>query len=1187
MTAHHPSDDVLRKLVAGELDDATISQIEAHIQTCETVCQPKLDALSQQVREVTADAPALPGYADFVEIGRGGMGVVYEARHVSLNRPVAVKLLRPGLPPEKNAVLAARFRKEAQITGQLQHPGIPPVHDLGETADGRPCMVMRLIRGETLAKRIQVTREKNEPVGNLVGLFEKACDAVAYAHSKGVVHRDLKPQNIMVGSFNAVQVLDWGLAKRLEQVEATTAAETTQATGTVIETDPHDDSKTNAGALLGTVPFMSPEQAGGELDRVDQRSDVFGLGAILCAILTGHPPYASGRGEESLKLMAVRWETEEAFARLDACGADPEVVKLAKGCLAKRPEDRPADARAVANILAGLRAAADDRVRQAELGKVRADTRRRVMMWAGSIVAAVLTVGIAGTLVGLVEANRQKREAKRQEGLAVEEAAEKEKARAAEKDRADGEKRAKGVAEQKRAEAEANLAFAWKGYDLLSQLFGGSRSQSKQPTLDDLAAIARPAIENITKEMVEFGMTHPAEVAEAFNALALLARYYGDSSTSVELFEKAHAARHQVFGPDHEKTLTSANNYAQACSDRGAWKKAIPILEETLKRLSASLGPLDRGTLTTANNLAYAYHNDGQTDKGISLYLETLKRQTDAFGPDNRDTLQSANNLGQAYSDIRLPGKAIPLFEDALKRRINTSGPNDIDTLTTANNLAYAYLLDGQTEKAIPLYEDTLKRQSAVLGPNNRFTLRATANFASVFIVSDVKRAIPLLEDTLKRQLALVGPDTLDTLGTTHFLARAYQTAGRSDKAVPLFVDTLKRATAAGVPNRFTLMVANSLAHAYHYGEGLGLAIPLYQDTLKRQADAFGPDDRDTLQTANNLGQAFSDARDYPRAIPLLADTLTRRTVVFGPDHRETLQTANNLAFAYAAVGAPDKAFALYGDTLKRLDSAFGPSDRDALQAAHNLAHAYLSFDLPERALPIALDTLDRRKAVFGPNDRTTLQTSGLLASAYHAGGQVGKGLTLAEETLKRQVATLGPSHPDIFVTLSYLMYAYNESGAVERAVKTFRQFVEDLRKVSAPHPGPFANVLANLTLSLLQCRETLTAEEFCRECLAIREKIDPDLWTTFNTQSMLGEALLGQMKYTDAEPLLLKGYEGMKAREASIPAPAATRIPEALDRLIALYTATKKPDEVKKYRDLRSKYPPEVAPRPRPRPVK
>ncbi len=226
-----------------------------------------------------------PGYALGVEIGRGGMGAVYRATDLALDREVAVKLLQDRYAPGSRA--AVRFLEEARITGQLQHPGIPAVYQVGTTPSGRPFLAMKLIKGDTLEALLQ----RGAPIDALA-VTEAVGKALGYAHSRRVIHRDLKPANIMVGAFGEVQVMDWGLAKVLgtpARPESAAVADS-GATATEIRT-PRDSDRddTQAGSVLGTPAYMPPEQAAGDLESVDTRSDVFGLGAILCVLLTGHP----------------------------------------------------------------------------------------------------------------------------------------------------------------------------------------------------------------------------------------------------------------------------------------------------------------------------------------------------------------------------------------------------------------------------------------------------------------------------------------------------------------------------------------------------------------------------------------------------------------------------------------------------------------------------------------------------------------------------------------------------------------------------------------------------------------------------------------------------------------------------------------------------------------------------------
>jgi serine/threonine protein kinase len=345
------------------------------------------------------------------ELARGGMGVIYSARDESLGRDVAVKVLQERYLD--NPLMGQRFLNEARITAQLQHPGIPPVFEVGWLSDGRPYLAMKLIKGRTLEDLLKERPEPASDRGRFLAVFQQICQAVGYAHSKHVLHRDLKPANVMVGAFGEVQVMDWGVAKLLSPGGAVAhelAADTKASCGTVIQTSRPGDSATLTGSIVGTPAFMAPEQAGGELDRLDERTDVFGLGAILCVILTGEPPYARKSGEE-VRAMAMQGALADAHARLEQCGADAKLVELCWGCLSANQEARPPDAGAVAAAVQGYLAGVEERARQAQTERAEAlvreaeqRKRRRTVQAAGGVIAVVLLAGLSASLWQMVRA---------------------------------------------------------------------------------------------------------------------------------------------------------------------------------------------------------------------------------------------------------------------------------------------------------------------------------------------------------------------------------------------------------------------------------------------------------------------------------------------------------------------------------------------------------------------------------------------------------------------------------------------------------------------------------------------------------------------------------------------------------------------------------------------------------------
>ncbi len=331
------------------------------------------------------------------EIARGGMGVILKGHDTDLGRDVAVKVLAADLA--KRPEVVQRFIEEAQIGGQLQHPGIVPVYELGLMADDRPYFTMKLVKGRTLAALMQQRKSPADDRGRLLQIFESVCQTMAYAHSKGVLHRDLKPANIMVGAFGEVQVVDWGLAKVLHRggIADEKRAQQSASMLTVIETvrsgPGSSGSDSLSGAVMGTPAYMAPEQAQGEVESLDERADVFSLGAILCEILTGHPPYQQIEGE-SIVMQAARARLDPARARIEACEADAALKLLCSECLTPARATRLANADEVAGRVHAFLTSVEARAQKAELSaaesRIKAAEERR---------ARRLTVALAGTVL--------------------------------------------------------------------------------------------------------------------------------------------------------------------------------------------------------------------------------------------------------------------------------------------------------------------------------------------------------------------------------------------------------------------------------------------------------------------------------------------------------------------------------------------------------------------------------------------------------------------------------------------------------------------------------------------------------------------------------------------------------------------------------------------------------------------
>jgi tetratricopeptide (TPR) repeat protein len=353
-------------------------------------------------------------YSLHEEIARGGIGVIRRGHDRHLGRDVAIKMLRAEHASDPS--LVARFLDEAQLTGQLQHPGVVPIYEMGVAGQDEPWFAMKLVQGQTLAALLKARPDPKADRFRFLEIFEQICQTLAYAHNRGVIHRDLKPANVMVGTFGEVQVVDWGFAKVLGESPSETAEPPSDRQRIATLRSSSGSSTSLTGSVLGTPSYMPPEQARGDVAEIDARSDVFALGAILCEILTGAPPYAETSARANLAL-ATEGNLDRAFARLDAAEVDPPLQTLARHCLSTAREARPAHAGAVAAAMRAHFAQTEERQRAAELSAAEAKVRelsarraRRLTVMVAILTVALLLGGGAWWLLDRLARERSRRE---------------------------------------------------------------------------------------------------------------------------------------------------------------------------------------------------------------------------------------------------------------------------------------------------------------------------------------------------------------------------------------------------------------------------------------------------------------------------------------------------------------------------------------------------------------------------------------------------------------------------------------------------------------------------------------------------------------------------------------------------------------------------------------------------------
>ncbi len=759
------------------------------------------------------------------ELARGGQGAILRVRDELLDRNLAMKIILgqgqaepTGETPEVETKTLGRFLEEAHVTGKLDHPGIVPVHDLGLDSQGRAYFTMKLVQGKTLMEVFdELAAGKGEwTQTRVLGLLLKVCEALSYAHAKGVIHRDLKPANVMVGRYGEVYVMDWGLAKipgRADEKDLRVRPELALSTSEV-RSERHDhagempDSPlyTMDGDVVGTPAYMSPEQAAGRVSEMGPPSDVYALGAMLYHLIAGHMPYVPPGAR--LNNYAV-WSHVQAGPpgplEEKAPGAPAELVALCEKAMARQVQDRYADMTALAEDLSAY---VEGRVVHAyETGAVaefrKWVARNKPLAMASAAAVLALVGGLATSSSLYVEAKDKAEEAS---DNALQAQANELEMRE-ERDRADSNaEEAERQADLARAEAERATqeeATTERVLEFLTGMFEEQDpSQSRGATITVKEVLDRNAarIEQALGDEPEIKARLMQSMGELYLSLGL----YREAEP---LLEGALSSQRAVLGDDHPDTLDSMNHLAQLYLHQGRYAEAEPLVVQAFEKHNAVLGEDHPDTLGSLNNLAALYRRQGRYEEAEPLWLQALEKRRAVLGEDHPDTLRSLNNLGRLYTDQGRHAEAEPLLVQALEKRRAVLGEDHPDTLGSLTSLAVLYERQGRYAEAEPLYVQAPEKQPAALGEHHPDTLISLNNPSKLY------------RDWLSSRREALGESHLDTLTTQSNLGVVLWTGGFHGEAEPLLLECLaKRTEVLGEDHPDTLA---SLYHVARLHESL------------------------------------------------------------------------------------------------------------------------------------------------------------------------------------------------------------------------------------------------------------------------------------------------------------------------------------------------------------------------------
>jgi serine/threonine protein kinase len=893
-------------------------------------------------------------------IGEGGMGSVWMAQQTEpVKRVVALKLIKAGMDSKQ---VIARFEAERQALALMDHANIARVLDAGTTSTGRPYFVMDLVKGIPITKYCD---EHRLTPRQRLELLIPVCQAVQHAHQKGIIHRDLKPSNVLVALYDGKpvpKVIDFGVAKAAGQ----SLTDKTLVTG--------------FGNIVGTLEYMSPEQAEiNQLD-IDTRSDIYSLGVLLYELLTGSPPFTKKEFEKAgmLEMLRVireqepskpstKLSTAEGLPTLAANrGTEPaKLTKLVRGELdwivmkaLEKDRNRRYD---TANGLAVdvLRYLADEPV-EAGPPSARYRLRKFLRRNRGPVLAVtvVLLVLIAGAAVSIWQAVRATQAESNALAGWASEAVQRQQANV-ERERAQtNEAKAlneKKTADAKTAEAESVLKFfQW-------QVLAAARPKDQEGGLGITATI-REAVDAAEPRIAKDFKDQPAVEASIRHALGETYWHLGEANLAIRQIERGLELDRSRFGPEHENTLVGMNNLAALYRDAGRFSQAVQVYKETWELLQTKLGPEHPTTLICANNLAHAYLSAGRPADALALCEQTVPLMKSRLGPRDPNTLTGMTNLASAYEATGRSGDALALEEEIVRFMRAELGVRHPNTLRSMNNLAEAYRRAVRLDESIALNEETLELRRAVLGKTHPDTLSSMNNLALAYWAAGRReRSLKLQEETLEATRAKLGPEHPLTLRILHNVAWSYQQMGRPNDAVPLFEQVLTlRLNVLGADHPDTLgsMRYLSLAYRASHRSARGepaKALPLVNDFLASQRKRLAPGAPELGEHLARAGYLLLSSGAFGEAESILRECVAIRQE-HSPDHARTFNARSMLGGSLLGQKKYTEAEPLLVqgyEGMKQRESTIPAQNRGLLvDALERLVELYDAWEKPDKAAP-------------------------------------------------------------------------------------------------------------------------------------------------------------------------------------------------------------------------------------------
>ena len=821
-------------------------------------------------------------------IGEGGMGQVWLAEQLEpVRRNVAIKLIKAGMDTR---VVIARFQAERQALALMDHPAIAKVFDAGSTEDGRPYFVMEFVAGLPITEYCDehrlTTRQRLE-------LFVQVCDAVQHAHQKAILHRDLKPSNILVTVVDGrpvPRIIDFGVAKAISrEVDAETMF-------------------TEAGAVVGTLNYMSPEQANSGGEDIDTRSDVYSLGVVLYELLVGALPLDLRKLGYLDVLRRMREEdAPRPSTRVRTMGEQSSISAQNRGT------DVPALRRQLRGDADAITLKALEKERRRRYGspsEFAADITRylrnepvaahppsfgyRARKYVRRHRIGVL-VGAVGVLmvVGFVIAQAyQLRNIRRQ------------------RDRAD------------------------RISEFMTSMF---KVSDPRESLGNTIT-AREILDKSSRE-IETGLGKDAVLqAELMQVMATTYTNLGLYPRAESLARSAYARRRRALGEKDPKTIESMAQIGIILSHEGRSTEAEGWLRHTIDVETRLLGPDNQTTMATVDELSSLLERQAHFAEAEKLERKVVETETAQVGAEDLATLRSRNSLAAALQGQSRFAEAEKEFKDILEIEGRTLGPLHPFTLVTMHNLANMYADQGRFKEAEPLYRQALATETRVLGPEHPDTASTMTTLANTVRKEPGRQAEAeaLFRQALTIQMRTVGPEHVYTTSAKEGLGNLLSSEQHYSEAEQLLQEVLAtRQRTLGPSDTDTLLTEYNVAEVLFKEQRYAEAERRIRETLRLQTKALDANDPDTLASKTLLARVLLKESKPEEAERLARQAFTVQLKTLGPQHSDTQDSLAALGDALLALGRYEEVGKLYVEDIAKIKQV---PDGDASGAWYNYA---------------------------------------------------------------------------------------------------------------------------------------------------------------------------------------------------------------------------------------------------------